>query len=366
MAGTNILEFIERAKAGGASEQAVVGMLTARGWPEKEVYEALAAHYERVTGMEIPRRGASGTAAKDAFFHLLMFWTLATWTFGWGALAFLLIEHWLPDRVTASPYNQGFDLSFAAWAMAAMIVAFPIFLLVSRSVLRAERAHPEKLNAPLRKWLWYLVLVIAAAVFIGDLIAVLTRFLSGEVTALFLGKASVVLVLSGGVFFYYFGRLRRSEDSDTQVAGSLVVGSRDRWMALFSGLVVVALLIPGFWFVGAPGRQRALRADQKRLQDIDMVSGRIRNVWNASHKLPERLDQLPEPAPADPVSGAGYEYRVKAGSQYELCATFAKASLPNDLPQARIWTHPAGRYCFSLDATSVQDSPYPYFPMPSD
>jgi hypothetical protein len=137
-------------------------------------------------------------------------------------------------------------------------------------------------------------------------------------------------------------------------------------MALFSGVLVVALLIPGFWFVGAPGRQRALRADQKRLQDIDVVSGRIRNVWNASHKLPERLDQLPEPAPADPVSGAGYEYRVKAGSQYELCAKFAKASLPNDLPQARIWTHPAGRYCFSLDATSVQDSPYPYFPMPSD
>lgn len=357
----NIREFIERAKAGGASEPALVGMLTARGWPEKEVYEALAAHYERVTGMEIPRRGGTGTAAKDAFFHLLLFWTLATWTFGWGALAFLLIEHWLPDPVTATPFNQGFDLAFAAWAMAAMLVAFPIFLMVSRSVLRAERAHPEKLNAPLRKWLWYMVLVIAAAVFIGDLITVLTRLLSGEVTARFLAKASVVLALSGGVFFYYFGRLRRSEGSEAHVAGST-----DRWMAGVSGLLVVALLIPGFWFVGAPGRQRALRADQKRLQDIDMVSGRIRNVWNANHKLPERLDQLPEPAPGDPVSGAGYEYAIKGGSQYEMCATFAKASLQNDLPQAKIWTHPAGRHCFLLDAATVQDSPYPYFPMPSD
>jgi hypothetical protein len=69
-----------------------VGILAARGWPEKEVYEALAAHHERMIGMEIPRRGGSGTAAKDAFFCLLIFSTLGTWTFGLSALAFTLID----------------------------------------------------------------------------------------------------------------------------------------------------------------------------------------------------------------------------------------------------------------------------------
>jgi hypothetical protein len=72
-ASPKIQEFIERAKGAGASEQSLVGILTARGWPEKEVYEALAAHYERLIGTEIPRRGGAGTAAKDAFFHLLLF-----------------------------------------------------------------------------------------------------------------------------------------------------------------------------------------------------------------------------------------------------------------------------------------------------
>ena len=84
----SIQEFIKRAKEAGTPEQTIVGMLTVRGWPEKEVYEALASHYEQQVGMPIPHRVGSGTAAKDAFFYLLIFSTLATWTIGLGALAF--------------------------------------------------------------------------------------------------------------------------------------------------------------------------------------------------------------------------------------------------------------------------------------
>src|SRR5258708_20623727 len=134
----------------------------ARGWPEKEAYEALAAHYERVTGMEIPRRGGTGTAAKDAFFYLLMFSTLATWTIGLGALAFTLIDRWLADNLFSTPYGQGYDLYSATSPFASVLVAFPIYLLVSRAVLHDEHAHPEKLDSPVRKWLTYMALVIAA------------------------------------------------------------------------------------------------------------------------------------------------------------------------------------------------------------
>jgi hypothetical protein len=75
-ANLRISEFVERAKSGGVTDQALVGMLTGRGWSEKEVYEALALHYERLIGMEIPRRGGGGTAARDAFLYLLAFSTL--------------------------------------------------------------------------------------------------------------------------------------------------------------------------------------------------------------------------------------------------------------------------------------------------
>jgi hypothetical protein len=62
-----IAEFIEKALAAGIPHQALVGVLTANGWPEKEVYAALADHYRRQTGIEIPRRAGSGASAKDAF-----------------------------------------------------------------------------------------------------------------------------------------------------------------------------------------------------------------------------------------------------------------------------------------------------------
>ena len=61
---SKISEFIERAKAAGAPEQSIVGILTARGWPEKEVYEVLARHYEGTTGIEVLRRGGTGTAVQ--------------------------------------------------------------------------------------------------------------------------------------------------------------------------------------------------------------------------------------------------------------------------------------------------------------
>lgn len=358
MAGSqNIREFIEHAKASGASEPELVGILTARGWPEKEVFEALAAHYERVTGLEIPRRRSTGTAAKDAFFYLLIFSTLATWTIGLGALAFTLIDRWLADSLFSSPLGQGYDLYSAASSIAYVLVAFPIYLLVSRMVLHDERAHPEKLNSPVRKWLTYMALVIAAGVFIGDLIAALTYFLRGEITSRFLAKAFVVLVISGGVFFYYFMGLRRSEEAETPAKWR-----RDLWMAAFSGLAVSVMLILGFSYVGAPSTQRMLRADRKRVGDLYQLSEKIRTLWNDKHKLPEHLDQLPDVALADPVNRAAYEYRVAEGSRYELCATFVASSEQNDAVASSTWAHPAGRHCFNFDAAQITGNPYTYSP----
>ncbi|HEY3971814.1 MAG TPA: DUF5671 domain-containing protein [Candidatus Sulfotelmatobacter sp.] len=353
-----IHEFIERAKASGASEQSLVGILTARGWPEKEVYEALAAHYERVTGMEIPHRLGTGTAAKDAFFHLLIFSTLAIWTIGLGVLAFTMIDRWLADTLFSAGYYQGYDIYSAAGSMASVLVAFPIYLLVSRAVLHDEGIHPEKLNSPVRKWLTYMALVIAACVIIGDLIAALTYFLRGEITSRFLAKAFVVLVLSGGVFFYYFGGLKRSEESEPHDKWS-----RNRWMAGVSGVAVVVMLIFGFSYIGSPRSQRLLRADAKRVQDLYQLSDKIHTIWNSNQKLPGHLDELPDMVFADPITRVAYEYRVAEGSHYELCATFAATSEQNEsIPRSKAWSHSAGRHCFAIDAAQVPNNPNIYFP----
>jgi hypothetical protein len=350
-----IADFIEKALASGIPHDSLVGLLTARGWPEKEVYEALADHYQRLTGVQIPAHAGAGAAAKEAFFYLLVFSTLATWTIGFGYLAFALIDHWFADTLF-SGYQQVFETYTMTRSMAALIVAFPLFVLISRAVIREAAEHPQKLESGVRKWLTYMALVIAAGVFMGDLIAVLASLLRGEITSRFLCKSLVVLVLSGGVFYYYFGGLRRTEASPAAF-------NRDRFMAVISSVAVILLVIAGFLNLGAPKAQREIRADNQRVRQLFSLSNDIRNYWVAHRELPAGTDQIPGGSYADPVTNAPYEYHPKQGSQYELCAVFMHKNADQQTdsgPDA--WAHPAGHHCFSLDAAIPMQYPGQLYP----
>lgn len=204
-----VLHFIAAAKEKGASDEAIVGMLESEGWPRAEVWKILTSYYESLTGVQAPVGRKSTTPAKDAFLYLLSFSTLATWTLSLGSICFVLIEDWIPDPLARGNY-ESFSLSQLPGELAALLVTFPIYLLVMRVILSETRRAPEKLDSGVRKWLTYLALLIAAAVMIGDIITFLTYFLKGELTARFLSKVAVTLAISGGVFWYYFGSLREA------------------------------------------------------------------------------------------------------------------------------------------------------------
>ncbi len=203
-----IQEFLDAAKRQGASDESLVALLRGRGWPEDDVYRALADHFENQSGVLVPAYKRSGSA-KDAFLYLLSFAMLATWTIGLGSVMFTLIDRWIRDPLSpANNYYAGGYYQIAD-SLACIIVAFPIYLLTMRVILREAGLHSEKLESPVRKWLTYIALLIAAGVVVGDLITFLTYFLRGELTGRFMAKTSVVLVLAGGVFWYYLGSLQK-------------------------------------------------------------------------------------------------------------------------------------------------------------
>ena len=351
-----ITEFIERALDADIPHQSLLGVLVANGWTEKEVYTALAEHYRRDTGIEIPRRVPGGTSAKEAFFYLLIFSTLATWTIGLGCLAFTLIDRWLTDPLFYG-YQQAFDTYTITTSLASLIVAFPLYLLISRTVIREAVAHPEKLDSSIRKWLTYMALVVAASVFMGDLIAALAYLLRGELTSRFLSKSFVVLALSGGTFFYYFGGLRRTAAAAPKL-------NRDKLMAGLSSAIVAVMLGLGFSQSGPPRVQRELRADSQRVSQLYQLSTAVRNYWTShASQLPTRIDQLPGIAFTDPITHAPFEYRILRGSQYELCASFARSS-ERQVSEAgsNPWVHLAGHQCFQMDPTGTAQIPPPYYP----
>src|SRR5271156_1711920 len=201
----DVQQFIDSARAQGATDEAIVALLRGRGWPPEDVYRALADHFEGRCGLAVPAYKRSGSA-KDAFLYLLSFATLATWTIGLGSVVFTLIEWWIKDPL--SPGNPHANSYYQiADSLACIIVAFPVYLLTMHFINRELHAHPEKLESSVRKWLTYIALLIAAGIVVGDLITFLTYFLRGELSARFVSKVATVLVISGGVFWYYTGSL---------------------------------------------------------------------------------------------------------------------------------------------------------------
>lgn len=344
-----VAEFIQKSLAAGIPVPSFVGLLGARGWTEKQAYAALADHYQRQTGIEVPPRPRSGASARDAFFYLLIFSTLSIWTIALGSLAFTLIDRWFADPLFQG-YGQTFSTSTVTTSIASILVAFPLYLLISRTVLREAAADPDKLDSNVRKWLTYMALVVAASVFMGDLITALAYLLRGELTSVFFAKSLVVLVLSTGVFWYYFGGLRKVEATTGRF-------NRDRTMATAGTAIVVAMIALGFLQLGAPGVQRKFVADRQRVQKLYLLSSAVRNYWQThGSQLPASLGEVPGTY-TDPITHQAFEYLPTQGSQYQLCAVFAAASQSeNDNQPSRTnpdaWSHPAGRYCFPLDATA--------------
>jgi hypothetical protein len=205
----DLKQFLDAARGQGASDETIVALLRGREWPEEDVFRLLADHFEGRTNIQIPVYKRS-SSAKDAFLYLFCFSTLATWSIALGSILFTLIERWFPDPLAPNYYFRGAYYQMAD-SLACVMIAFPIYLWVTRSILREMQLHPEKLQSSVRKWLTYIALLIAAGVVVGDLITFLTFFLRGELTARFIAKAATVLLIAGGIFWYYFGSLRKAD-----------------------------------------------------------------------------------------------------------------------------------------------------------
>jgi hypothetical protein len=342
-----LLEFIEAAKSKGASDDSLVGLLKGQGWPEDAVYAALAAHYQKLTGLNVPTRKRSGAAAKDAFYYLLAFSTLATWTIGFGSLMFTLIENWIADPLAQGPYGYtNYSNSVLASSIASILVAFPIYLFVMRLIIRDARHDPEKLDSGVRKWLTYIALLIAAGVMIGDLVTVLEFFLRGEFTSRFLAKAGTVIVISGAVLWYYLGELKRPA-SEARSALDL----RDAGAATGAGLAIGIAVVLGFLSLGGPSNQRLVQADNKRIENLVMLATQVNSKWSSSNRtLPSNIEGLPAYSLRDPVTQQPYGYRARSANEYEVCAAFDRDNR-KDAPVAEntFWNHPKGHFCFVLD-----------------
>jgi len=345
--------FVRDALARGAAREQIREALIASGWPAAEVDAALGAWVDTPFGVPAPRRRVQ-TSAREAFLYLVMFATLYVVAFDVGALLFVWIERLLPDPMFYEQWSAGLR-AVRGWT-AAVLIAFPVFLLVARHIGGILRREPEKRASGVRRWLTYLTLFLAALVLIGNLMVLVSGLLAGELTLRFVLKCAVVFAIAGVVFGHYFAGMRR-EEADAPVASR-----SPGWLARGAAIAVVLVAGLGLWMSGSPVAARSHALDERRERDLGEIQAAVNQHYTRFAVLPDSLGALRGPNPGtrvpdlrDPVTGAPYTYRVMGPTRYELCATFDGASSKD--PDARraparfgeFWRHPAGRACFTID-----------------
>ncbi|WP_296252935.1 DUF5671 domain-containing protein [uncultured Stenotrophomonas sp.] len=201
--------FVRDALMRGHSRQQISSALLAAGWNEQQISGVLDGWADVDFPLPVPRPRAS-LSAREAFAYLVLFSTLYFFAWNLGSLLFQLIQYALPDP--ADPDWQLMRLSGGIrWAISALVIAFPVFVFAAHRVSRDVDKHPIKRLSPVRRWLTYLTLFVAATVLIGDLTALVFNLLGGDLSLRFVLKVLVVGVIAGTVFGYYLWDLRQEE-----------------------------------------------------------------------------------------------------------------------------------------------------------
>lgn len=288
------------------------------------------------------------TSPKDFFLYFGAMVTLY-WSAGaLLALLFTIIDTALRDKLTyyADPYSSGIR-----FAIASLIVVFPISLYLFRAIKRDIANDTGKLQLSVRKWLYSLTIFVTAVTLIIDLITILNSFLGGELTTSFVLKVLAVFVVAGLVFWYSLTELRATPERGVSVRKEFMYGT--------PALVLLAIVY-GFVVMGSPSSIRSLRFDTDRVSALQTIQWQLVNYWQQKGKLATTLADLEDPisgfkVPIDPQTRASYEFIPGTKNAFQLCATFERDSAGSMTSpmytkpygaETDSWAHTVGRTCF--------------------
>lgn len=195
--------FVREALTQGRSREEIAQALTTSGWSDTEISDALHAWADTPFVPPVPRPQVT-VSARDFFIYALTFGLMFV-----GAIYLVQLLHALID-VAARDEGYG-SYSQIRRAIAALVVTTPVFLWLTLRERRRLTENPAIYRSAIRKWMIYLTLLLSSAVLIGDLIAAIYAFLSGEVTGQFLAKAAVVAAIAGMIFAFHAIEARRDD-----------------------------------------------------------------------------------------------------------------------------------------------------------
>ncbi len=200
--------FVREALLRGLPRPEIEQALLQAGWTIEQARNALSAFAEIPFPVPVPRRRPSLSAA-EAFAYLLLFTTLYLSAYHLGSLLFDFIDRAFPDPT--SRISDQWTIDAMRWSTASLVIAFPIFMVLSWHIHASITRDPVKRLSPVRRWLTYLTLFLAATILIADLTTLVYNALGGELTSRFVLKVATVGAIAGTIFGFYLRDVRQED-----------------------------------------------------------------------------------------------------------------------------------------------------------
>jgi uncharacterized membrane protein len=290
------------------------------------------------------------TTPKDFFLWAGAMIALYGGVFAFITLIFDYINYAIPNTALGN-FSDAYQS--ASYEMATLIVFAPLFLVLMRLIRRDIARDPSRNEIWVRRWALYLVLFVAGLTMAVDLIVLINTFLSGgDLTAPFLLKVAIVLLVAAVGFMHFIADLGGYWKQYPERA------QRVSWGV---GILVVLTIASGFLIIGTPQHARDVRIDNERISDLQSIQSQIVYYYQQKQALPGNLADLNDAisgfsVPTDPQTGAQYEYQVLGPQGFDLCATFGTDSNDEDIETAGVpyggsdtnddWQHGSGHTCF--------------------
>lgn len=309
---------------------------------------------------------------KDFFLWIAAMVALYVSVFSFITLLFEYINRAYPD-----PLGYGYVDPYSGsirFAIASLLVLFPVFLVLMRIIRKDIAKVPEKRDLWVRRWALFITVFVAGATVIVDLITLINYFLGGDLTTPFILKVLVVLLVAGGAFLHFLADVR---------GYWVLFPERASMLGYAVALVALIAIISGFFIMGSPGAIRMYRFDDQKVSDLTNIQYQIVNYWQQKEKLPATLADLSDSisgyiAPIDPQSGQPYIYEATGALSFKLCGTFNAETQANPnsravtraIPAAPFgdkaisgleqftWNHGVGEVCFER---TIDPELYPPF-----
>lgn len=264
------------------------------------------------------------TTPKDFFLNLgilvAFYWTIIAV----GNVLFGFIDLALPDVAMSWKPDQ----PISVFALASIIVAFPVLIVLSRMSRKDIQANPDKMEQRARKWMIYLSLFVAGLVSAGDVIGIIYGLLSGDLVMASFLKMLIILVLAISSFIYLFRELKIENIGQ--------VGTKE----IMTPAIVVAVILVVFGIIASnPVESRERRLDNIKVNNLYQSQSEVEFYFTQNGRLPESIT----------FSQKGeVEYSITSSSTYQLCAEFNR---PEDTNFE--WKRIAGRNCFDRSVESI-------------